>query len=365
MNRIRRLRVLQVIAWTVFYLVVLDLVAGFASRALRGTFGPQHSLVRYFDYGRSMEDKLLDVVNDPANPGNAVFRAGWLDPEQWQRLPNKAEHTGGKLIAVYGQSFAFRLADLLVGVDKNLTFRKIGGPGAPLNHSYAAYRLDQDLRRADVVVVGVLASSLCKLSTISGMALSFEMPAPYTFPGFRWQEGALVETRPALYSEREFKAALKEGGEAWSSFKQQYASTDPTFDGFKFNASSFDGSMLVRLSRRGWVASRVHQWQGEKDQNGVQVCMHDVMPAAIQILKNWQAAASASGEEFIVVLLQDRGYARVLTRTLRPALAQAGISVLDSSEFIDSEDPSVFIADGHYTRGAELSLAEALRGLLQ
>lgn len=352
-------RPLQTAAWTLGLLIAGDVGVSICTQWLAQSKSPSHPVVRYFEYGRSTEGKLLVAAKDPKHPDNAVFHAGWLDPDEWGHLPKTADKPGGQLIAVYGQSFAFRVARQTKILDPDLTLRMIGGPAAPLNHSYAAYRLDQPLRAAQVNVVGVLASALCNLNAVSGLSVSFEVPAPYTFPAFSMQGGALKETAPVLRSEAEFRRVLLEQGERWHTFETQVAKHDPTYDAFKFQSSLLDESTLIRLARRGWVAGKVSDQKstGEHGQN-VPACIDTHAPAAIELLKRWHGEASAAHERLIVVLIQDKGFAESLTRTLAPRLKSAGLTVVDSSDVIDARNPRNFVADGHFTAKADAELAK-------
>lgn len=358
---IRIHRKLQTAAWTLGFLIAGDLGLSLATQWLAQAKGPSHPVVRYFEYGRSTEGKLLAVARDDKHPDNAVFHAGWLDPEEWRHLPTTPEKTSGQLVAVYGQSFAFRVARQTKALDPDLTLRMIGGPAAPLNHSYAAYRLDQPLRQAQINVVGVLASALCNLDAVSGLSVSFEVPAPYTFPAFRLQGTTLAETPPVLRTEAEFRRALLEQGAKWQAFEAQAAKHDPTYDAFKFQSNALDESTLIRLARRGWVAGKVNNLKdtGEHGQ-AVPACIEAHAPAAIALLKLWHQQAQAANERLIVVLIQDKGFAESLTRTLRRQLESSGLTVVDSSEAVDSRNPRSFVADGHFTAASDARLAAQL-----
>ncbi len=347
-------RVFLVVLWTLLWLAAVDV-------ALNLVRVP--SVTRYFNFGRSIEGKLLETLGPQADRPDAVIQAGWIDPAQWRKTLAATPHDGTDLlVAVYGQSFAFNAVEAMVAQDGHMTSRLIGGPAAPVSHSYAAYRADAPLRKADAVVVGILASSLPKAGSMSGLSWTFESPAPFTFPKFVLQGGELKETPPLLTTEADFRAAFAERGAAWQSFKDQLRVEDQGFDGFVFNQSALDHSALARLVRRGWVASNQH-YELEPVEPGTdpggQVAVAKVL------LQRIQALAAAHQERLVVVLFQDRAAEVNLSQALGPALNQLGITYISTDHLFSSQDAANFVADGHYSEAANGLIARALRDIVR
>lgn len=356
----------KVVVGTLVALVVIDGLVGQLVHHLKARHGANHPLVRYFDYGRSVEAKLDELaLAAPKEPGS-VFHAGWIAPEKWRQLSGTEPlPQGQRLMAVYGQSFSFRMARAFQAQAPGWELRLIGAPSAPLSHALAAYRADQSRARADVVMVGVLASSLCASSSISGLSLSFESPTPYTYPGIEARAGSLVERQPILNTEAEFSQALLGRTETWDAFKRALRQADARQDSFRLDASVLDQSMLVRLARRGWVASRADEPPHGGSSARVPACMLAHQESAWLALSAMQQMAKARGETLLVALIQDRGHAGSLTSILRPSLERAGVAFLDSADVVNSDDANQFESDGHFKHAVDVRFGEHLREQVQ
>jgi hypothetical protein len=349
-----RRRALQVALWTVLWLGVMDVGVGFLVAPDRPWAPHIQSFTRFFEYGRSIEGKLANAIGSQSGQPSSIVSAGWIDPVQWRDLPAAPLPGSDLLVAVYGQSFAFNAANEMAVLDGHVTLRKIGGPAAPFSHSFAAWRADATLRKADVVVVGILASSLMYADSISALSWTFENPAPYTYPRFKVRDGVLGEIAPVIETEAEFRRAFAKRGPTWKAFVEQLRANDQGFDRFAFGEGpwTFDGSVLMRMARRGWVANR--QIYVDASQNGV----------AIALLDRLRAGVHASGDRLIVLLLQDHSD-RSLEKELAPALETAGIRFISSERLFSSRDPANFQADGHFTEAANLQVAQALREVVR
>ena len=143
---------LRVACYVVAWIALADWAIGAALRP-GSTRAPDFQ--RYFEYGRSVEGKLAHMLNGMRD--DRIIESGWIDQEQLKQLPSTLEPGTDMLVATYGQSFTMNAVNGAAAVDKSMTLRRVGGPGAPASHSYWAYRMDAPLRKADVVVFGVLA----------------------------------------------------------------------------------------------------------------------------------------------------------------------------------------------------------------
>lgn len=346
---------LCVLAW----LAAIDFAvnAAFGSSPPPGT--QPSALNRYFEYGRSVEGKLARMVADPDGIG-LILRAGWIEPATLAPLPDRPQAGTDLLMGVYGQSFALNASKAAADIDGHITLRGVGGPAAPPNHSYAAYKTDAPLRKADVVVFGVLSSSVAHMGSMSGLIWMFESPAPFTFPRYGLSGDTLTELRPVIGTEREFLSAFASRSAQWEQFKSQLIANDRGYDRFTFDASALDNSAIVRLVRRGWVA---HQQTYEQDvydpATGFRTDAPDVRTLQ-RLLVDLGQRTRARGERLVVLLMHTRGHSDHLYQALGPTLQQAGIDFISTHTLFSANDPSNFVADGHYVPAANERLARAL-----
>jgi hypothetical protein len=343
---------LCVVAW----LALADLCVGLALRP-----GPSRvpELQRYFEYGRSIEGKLAQMVSGVRD--GRILGAGWIDVHQLRQLPDAPEAGKDLLVAAYGQSFTMHAVEGAAAVDHRMTLRRAGGPGAPASHSYWAYRVDAPLRKADVVVFGVLSSTVGQLASSSGLIWMFENPAPFTFPRYREVDGRLEEELPLIRSEAEFRAAFDGRTRQWQQFKQQLASVDKGYDAFTFNDSWIDASTVGRLIRRGWVAHRRGYDEGVYSPDQGFDARSEEVRTLRRILLEAQAQALSRGERLIVLLLHTKGHGDRLHAVLQGALEGAGIEYLSTHTLFSANDPGNFLPDGHYVARANDALALALQ----
>lgn len=357
--------VLKVIGWTLAWLVVLDLATSFAVARLAAR-RPDSSLVRYFEYGLSIETKLDRMTRLPRDaPDAQILPAGWLDPDQWRTLPTRPQAGADKLVALYGQSFAFNATNAAVRLDGHLTLRGIGGPAAPADHSYAAYLADAGNAGADTVVFGILASSVSHIGSMSGMDWTFEHPAPFTFPRYRLDGGRLQAEPPVFRTEQQFRDAFALRSTAWQAFRKQLARNDRGFSPVVFDRSWLDRSQIALLMRRGWVA------HSQNYEDGVYDPVHGFAAGSeqVQVLKailiDLAARTRARGQRLIVLLEQDQGYGDALFRALGPTLDDAHVESISTHTLFSANDPRNFQPDGHYTIEANDLLAKKLQATIR
>jgi len=347
---------MRVTLWFLAWVVLIDVGLNLLGAVAAPRSGGIGALGRYLEYGRSVEGKLAAILGAGTSAPNSVVAAGWLDPMAWKALPAHKATPDQTLVAVYGQSFAFRALEHARSAQPKLVLRKIGGPAAPLSHSYAAYQLDKGSHQADVVVIGVLASAIGKSGSISGLAFSFENPTPFTFPSYSLQNGQLVAEAPELGTEKAFRSAFAQRGEAWARFAQQLHDHNPSLDGFTFQQSVLDRSALIRLARRGWVSSKNAELPST---------VADQLPLAARMLTDISQHTRATNARLIVLLLQDKGSDPLVSQSLAPLLRARGIAVVDSADFINPKDPRNFVSDGHFTPEGDKRLAKEVLHLIE
>lgn len=345
------------VCWVLVWLALLDIGINlaFGSRAASST-----TLGRYFEYGRSVEGKVARAIAaDPKKEG-LMIGAGWLTPENLAKGPSQPKEGSDLLVAVYGQSFSMHAANAAAAMDGRLTLRAIGGPAAPPSHAYAGYKADAPLRKADVVVLGLLSSSIPDLGSMSGLIWHFENPAPFSFPRYRLNGSELTEEQPLIRSEAEFRQAFSQQSDTWRQYKAQLKASDRGYDWFTFDKSWADSSSVVRLVRRGWVA------HSEAYEKGVYDARDGFNPNAedIKVLKamlvDLSRRTQERGERLVVLLLHTRGQSDHLHAVLESTLKASKIDYISTHTLFSANDPTNFLPDSHYVPAANRKLATAL-----
>ena len=351
---------LRVACYVVAWIALADWAIGAALRP-GSTRAPDFQ--RYFEYGRSVEGKLAHMLNGLRD--DRIIESGWIDQEQLKQLPSTLEPGTDMLVATYGQSFTMNAVNGAAAVDKRMTLRRVGGPGAPASHSYWAYRMDAPLRKADVVVFGVLSSTVGQLASMSGLIWLFENPAPFTFPRYRVMADQLLEELPLIRSEAEFRTAFGTRSPRWQDFKRQLAVSDKGYDTLTFSESFTDASTVARLIRRGWVAHHQSYDDGVYSPERGFDAESQELRTLKQLLLAMDASTRSRGERLIVLLLHTRGHGDSLYSALRDTLESAQIEYLSTHTMFSANDPSNFLPDGHYAPRANDALSRAVQQLVR
>jgi hypothetical protein len=351
----------RVLAASVLALIGLVIIDVAIARLFRMPASPNTmptALQQYFDYGRSVEGKLRRMIGPTDDDTAPVARAGWLND---QTRGTRAPSAGKIHIAVYGQSFAEHMVESVQAMDNRFEIvAERSGPAAPLSHSYAAYRADSAKPLADIAIIGVLASALPKVLSLTNMTASFEAPAPFTYPRVRLENGSLVTVEPRVRTLSDLRRALHEPA-AWDAFVAQLRADDLAFDSLLFEADMFDQSSLARLARRSYgqyrlkrLAERYHRQSGFINKDG----LLDVSKA---ILGDIARIARERGQLAYIVLIHDRGYGNDLVTALGAFLEEKKIPYLSTHVLGPPTDTRTFVADGHFKSDINEKLAEALR----
>jgi len=359
-----RRRILEIVLWTIGALILIDVGVGFAFRPPSDPLRLPSSLQAYFDYGRSIEGKLRREVGSTPENDAAIVKAGWIANECAIATPTSL----GKLtFDIYGMSFSNQIADQMVRADPNLASQGFAGPAAPPNHSYACFvhRVEANLHRASVQILGVLASSIPRMETISGLSTSFEGPQPFTYPRYSLTTNEhLVGYSPSIATEEDLRAALRNPVK-WRTFLNELARNDFFYAERVFQADIFDHSVLGRMIRRAWgqrvLRGRTAALRAREGFSGAP----DIALVLRAMLIDFANRARAAGERPIVILIEDRGYGGTLSAIAAPALRANQIDFITTSQIVSSDDSGNFLSDGHFTPVANEKIAHAVLDLLR
>jgi hypothetical protein len=343
-----------VVAATVGALLAIDLGINLFAPMPADPRKMPNRVQQYFDYGRSVEGKLRYLVRENDEVSGPIVKSGWFDEPHAQ--PAKPTAPGGRLFAVYGQSMSHRVADAIAKEDPAVTVRKRGGPGAPLGHSYEMFRRDRGQHKADVVVIGVVASGLRALTSMTNMTWGFEAPSPYTYPRWILESGKLKAIQPVVQSSAQLREALGQPAK-WQAFVQQLRAYDASYSPLLFEAGPSDLSATLRVAKRGFgqrhqdeIIDRYRTPAGFVDNDGV-------LSVARAILVQFAAEARADGAKPLVILFHDRGYGDDLYRAVSGVLVAEGVPFLSTHEIAPANEASSFVPDGHFRRKFDIVYA--------
>ena len=362
-RRAFRRQIIVILLWMIGALVLIDVAVGFAFRRPVDPQTAPSSLQLYFDYGRSVEGKLLHDIGSTSEQDAAILKAGWLVKE----CDVSTSTPPGKLgFDIYGMSFSNHIADHMERLDPGLAIHRFAGPAAPPNHSYACFirRFESGRARAPVQVLGILASSMRRMETVSGLTTSFEGPQPFTYPRYSLDtNGHLVGHFPTISSQNELREALAAPAK-WAAFLDDLATNDAFYERRIIQADFFDHSVIARMIRRAWgqrvLRERTSKLRAAKGFSGAQ----DIAPVLRAMLLDFAGKARQAGERPIVILIEDRGYGGSLSAIAASELRANRIDFVTTSAIVSPDDSGNFLADGHFTPAADEKIARAVLDLL-
>lgn len=321
------------------------------------------SMSLYFDYGRSIEGKVrrqMGPTNDTSAP---IAQAGWLNAQKIEEQPQVPAPGDDLLIANYGMSFTMRVMGEMERLDPRITLRTMAGPAAPPNFSYSAYQFDRGKHKANVVVLGILASSVKGLDAMTGMTWGAEVPAPYTFPKYKVEQGKLQAIQPQIQSLDQLRAAMQ-SPEQWNAFVHQLQTNDRFFNAFTFEQTILDNSALFRLLRRAWAkadqegrTAQIHSKDGFNEQ-------WEQATVLKRIVEEFSTTAKQDGIMPIVLLINDRGYDDHLYQLLRSTLEQNAIPFVSTHDIAPATDQKNFVGDGHFIPEVDQKIAAKVLALI-
>ena len=261
------------------------------------------------------------------------------------------------LVAIYGSSFAQDVGRAMASMEPDLAVRFVGGPAAPVSHSYTAYMLDRNQYEGQVVVMGILASSVRGLRTMTGLTWMFERPCPYTYPRYVITDGTLRAIWPSIRTLPDMRGA--ESDEArWSSFTKDLQRWDDYYDPVLFREGLLDSSIIARLARRAWgqrhekrLTDDVHDSSGFKLDTSTKTLLRAIVSEFIREVRG-------DGRIPVALLLEDQGYGGHLVALLTPLLREECVWTVSSDSIVSASDPKNFVPDGHFTESATRQVSE-------
>jgi hypothetical protein len=314
---------------------------------------------RFFNYGRSIEGKLRELIKPDDKQSGPIVVAGWIDSRCRRTVPNVSGLVG---VSIFGNSFSKQLTDAVTKLDPRISVEEYGGPGAPPNHSYACFveenRFGGD--QHDVQIIGVTASSLPRMETIWGATTSFEYPQPFTFPRYRiGADGNLIAHEPSVRSPDDLRRILSDPTKRDEWFAE--LSANDYFYVHSLTAEDLaDKSVMTRMIQRGFAQyisrSRMAKLRG----NDGKFTAPDIVNVLPKLIGNFAKIARDSGKRPIVVLFEEYGYGGALMPLLSSTLAHDHIEYVYSGDFVPANDLRNYVSDGHFSPESNVKIATAL-----
>lgn len=356
-------RTIAILALTLGFLAIFDVAVAGALAVMEGR-GMLTSLVRYFEYGRSVPGKLEAWETAPGAPGN-LLDVAWREAA----VAHSAEEFASEpevrdpVVRSYGMSFVDNILGAAEEIDPSRSYDNHSGPSAPPNFTYALFLDDRANRRpGDVAVLGILSSSIEGMAALSNRTWVFEQPAPFTSPVW-WPDGedGLRAVEPLVTTVAE-QRSLSERPQAAAAWRAQMAAEDAFYSVPGFAASWLDVSPFARLVRRSLAVGQIARTETALLE-GHGYPWDEVLR---RMVANFAAVARADDQLPVVMLIQGRDPrdADVL-KAVRPVLDAHEIPYLAIVEHWNPRDVSGFVGDGHYTHAVDAMFGAAFVDLIQ
>lgn len=304
--------------------------------------GKLTSLVRFFDYGRSVPGKhavWMDTLGRADNP----MEASWIDDVLAAEMtrPATSDDQPPLTIRSYGMSFSANIMRAALNMDQTLNWDMHVAPAASPNFTYYAAQKDRPNRDAgDVAVMTFLSSSVPGMASLSNRTWNPEQPMPFTYPIYRAEGGELLATPPIVNSlSDEMNPAFRE------SWDRQLRSEDANYLRVSFALPILDASPFFRLARRAFSSRAETKAKQVMLSEGAFPIAETLQLMAVEFAQT----AREDGQLPILFLIQGRNPQDVrLLDMLKPTLDAHSIPYMATVEHVDPSNPAHFRSDGHY-----------------
>jgi len=319
----------------------------------------------YFEYGRSIEGKFERMVINGNLKSISILGYGWLKDERYESLP-KLPDKNQILVAVYGMSHVKELGEAINKINNRYIIRDITAPGAPFNWSLAAYEVDKDNHKADVVIIGIMTENVQYLSSTSGATSYFDMGHPYTFPRYFIENGKLKKLMPPFYTSDGFKEYLF-NREKWEEYRNWLSKYDKYFNSFLFKKSFIDKFVTFRVVRRAF-AQKIRENKTKyifTNSEGFNPNCEEIL-VLNEMIKLFAQIARKQKSIPIIYIVNNEGKGDYLYRALKPVLEANNIPFLSTHLICPPDDPKVFTGvNSHFIQSKNIELAKEVIKLIE
>ncbi len=354
-------RFLFIIGWMVFYLAVIDIAVNTVFHYPGNPRDTSPSFFQgYFEYGRSVEGKLIRMTRPNEDGSAPVVEGGWLGGGSYRSLPSVALGTDTILIGMYGMSHVGELGNAIAKTSKGYVIRKFIAGGATPNWSYAAYEFDKGRHRADVVILGLMTDSVPMITATTGMTAYFDVSYPYTFPRYTVQNDQLLATWPPFYTVEGFREYLYDKSK-WNRYRQWLKQNDKYYDPILFQRSLLDLSATFRLVRRAYAENKKRNMiQSVYTKEGF-IEESEEITILRTIARTFAKSAREKNIIPIIYLVNNEGRADHLYKALKPVLDAYRIPYLSTHIICPPDNPRVFTGvNSHFIPSKDIELAREI-----
>jgi hypothetical protein len=340
------------LATTAFFLLFLALFEFLTWEVFTKTHLANGALRQYMWYGASYESKLRELANTPNLPTNSVLYSGWLGDGKLRSLPNDVD------ITIYGMSFSANLSEAIRELRPQFTQRLVGGPGAPLSHTYAIYQVDKKLRKTRFAVIGVTSGAVQEVLLMNRGSLFSDAPFPYFFPRYRMDGDRLVLGANSLInSADELRAAFNDPA-LWERQLAVLSANDSAYWRFLFARDFLDHSVLGRFLRRAMskrhsadYSSKVFGPEGFNRENEAPKLFRGLLRQMVRELR-------AEDVKPIVVLFSLQGQGNYLYDLVADILREEAVPYVNSFDFCRSDDRGKYQPDMHFVHDCNMQFGQ-------
>jgi hypothetical protein len=342
----------NLLATTAFFLMFLALFEFLTWEVFTKTRLANSALRQYMWYGASYESKLRELASTPNLPANSVLYAGWLGDGKLRLLPNDVD------VTIYGMSFSANLGDAIRELRPQFTQRFVGGPGAPLSHTYAIYQVDKQLRKTRFAVIGVTSGAVQEVLLMNRGSLFSDAPFPYFFPRYRMDGDRLVLGANSLInSADELRAAFNDPA-LWKRQLAVLSANDSAYRRLLFARDPLDDSVLGRFLRRAMskrhsadYSSKVFGAEGFNRENEAPKLFRGLLRQMVRELR-------AENVKPIVVLFSLQGQGNYLYDLVADILRDEAVPYVNSFDFCRSDDRDKYLPDMHFVHDYNIQFGQ-------
>lgn len=353
---------LSMLSLTLIALIAMDAALASLIWAARGSgVGVVEKAHQRFQLGKSVPGKLADMTAVPVTR-KSLFAAGWPGEVISRSASLRESEADGPHVRAYGMSFLNFMTRAYAETQGALPIDLHAGPGGPLNYVFALFRDDRENRQAgDVVVLGVLASTLHGAMSFSNRSWLFDQPLPLTYPIFAIEDGAITEMQPVM---TDWRDQISPPDDLQTRWMDQLRRHDLFYTDLAYAAPVLDASPFVSSIRRAVVKKTINRRKTDLLSDPAKRSRLITLTRAI--LAEFGRMAREDGQTPLVVLIQDQAIPGLdLQDIAGGVLRDNGIAYLNTADIIDPADRTWFKPDLHFIPAADKILAAGMKEVIE